>query len=197
MSTRPEIVVTTSTDHLGQPSTTQPTSNFTQGHNRRPSDPTLLGPSDDGHDLNAPASPTQSTLSSVHNEPSSLQLRENQPTHKSGAGSLAMLSPSDNTGHGRKNSTATNRSDDGTVADHENISLAPLKSHNSDKASTLRDATSTPKPSKKASGDSPPIKEGEEGDERPALNPGEDVAVDLGPFKFGLVVLLSHAYIIS
>jgi hypothetical protein len=121
-------------------------SSHSQGHARRPSDPTLLSPilkppggsgsarpsldlsSEDGHSDNGypPASPTTSVRSSVRFGPTSVDLRNNRVEAESGATSLALLGPPSSGhegGHRRKSSNATFTSER-TVAD-PNVATTP------------------------------------------------------------------------
>lgn len=114
------------------------------GHNRSPSDPAFLSPSpilkvhsldvprpssaasgyassNDGTCISIPPSPTLSARSSVHFA-TTLALRDNKPDEASGLGSLGLLDPSRKPeghehahGHGRKGSTATFASGEGSA----------------------------------------------------------------------------------
>jgi hypothetical protein len=194
---------------------------FVPGHARAGSDPTLLSPilktpgsaggrpsfdaSDDGHSAYAPASPTLSARSSVRfQQPTTLDLRGNQPTADSGASSLALLSPgapAAAAGHRRKLSNATFASNEGTVAEHDGadpnaLKLSPLPSRPSDLSSTARSASPMTKGGAPAKPGASLAPGGDGGPDdgasaRGALDPSADEGVDLGPFAFGPTRLAS------
>jgi Ca2+-transporting ATPase len=233
MSGRPEIVITTdlaSTDNLvpaHRPEEPLPSPSppavpaFVPGHARTGSDPTLLSPilktpgsaggrpsfdaSDDGHSAYAPASPTLSARSSVRfQQPTTLDLRSNQPTADSGVSSLALLSPGASagaSGHRRKLSNATFASNEGTVAEHDStdphaVKLSPLPSRPSDLASTVRSASPMTKGGAPVKAGASLAPDGDGGPDdgasaRGALDLSADEGVDLGPFAFGPTRLAS------
>jgi hypothetical protein len=151
-----------STEHLPRDNAlaTEHASASGQGHNRTPSDPTLLSPilksprlsvdapttpaspGSDDSSINVPPSPTLSNRSSVRWGPTTTDLRTNQPEASSGMATLGLLEPGTAKAHKRKGSDATFNSAR-TVADDPNTEshgLAPLKSRGAESvgASTLR-----------------------------------------------------------
>ncbi|THG98741.1 hypothetical protein EW026_g3507 [Hermanssonia centrifuga] len=160
-----------------------------------PNSPSGSSWSSDGS-THVPPSPTLSTRSSVHfAQPSTLALRDNNPSERSGITSLGLLSPSSSS-HRRKSSNASSfdGSQEGTEPDSHSIAMQTLHipsptqtqfDTSSVGGTTVHDRSLSRSYSRKElmSGD-----EGENHEEgetsHPALDLTQDTDIDAGPFAF-------------
>ena len=166
-----------------------------------PGSPTGSSWGSDGS-THVPPSPTLSTRSSVQFvPPTSLALRDNNPTERSGFSSLGLLLPGGQHGHGhgRKSSIASTMdgSTEDTEPDSHSIGLmtlapspSPTNTHfetSSFGGTTVHERSpsrSQDHPKKKVESEGDEHLESEQETERPALDLTQDDVVDAAPFEF-------------
>lgn len=146
-----------------------------------------------------PPSPTLSTRSSVQFvQPTSLSLRDNHPTERSGYSSLGLLVPGNGNGHGRKSSVTStlDGSTEDTEPDSHSIGMAtlaasPSPTHTHFETSSVggttvheRSPSRSQDHKKKVDSEGEEHAEGEPEAERPALDLSQDEEIDAAPFAF-------------
>ena len=165
-----------------------------------PSSPTGSSWGSDGS-THVPPSPTLSTRSSVQfAQQTTMALRDNNPSERSGLSSLGLLMPHGHgQGHGRKSSIAStlDGSTEGTEPDSHSIGLmtlapSPSPTHTHFETSSFG-GTTVHERSPSRSQDHPKKKVEDEGDEhddgeaetkRPELDLNQDESIDPRPFAF-------------